>query len=133
MAHPQMFDGGDPCLARLSEICLALPAADMKVSHGRPAFFTKKIFAIFGAVTKGDHGSGAHDAALIFQPADDELEAIEQDDRFFVPAYWGPSGWRAIDLDADFIDWDEIAELVEDSYRQTATKTLIKQLDEQQA
>ena len=130
MAHEQMFDDDDPVLARLRDICLALPGADMKVSHGRPAFFTKKIFAGYGAMLKGDHHSGAHDAALIFQPADDELEAIEQDDRFFVPAYWGPSGWRAIDLDADGVDWDEIAELVEDSFRQTATKTLIKQLDE---
>ena len=133
MGHPQRFDESDPHLEELRKICLAFPGADEKVSHGRPAFFTKKIFAMFGAVTKGDHDSGDHAAALVFLPADDELLALEQDDRFFVPAYWGPYGWRAIDLDADGVDWHEIAELVEDSFRQTASKTLVKQLDDASA
>lgn len=124
-----MFDDDDPVLGRLREICFSLPGADVKVSHGRPAFFTKKIFAGYGAVLKGDHHSGEHDQALVFVPSPDDLEAIEQDDRFFVPAYWGPYGWRAIDLGGDDVDWDEVTELVEDSYRLTAPKKLIAELD----
>ncbi|MEM7322969.1 MAG: MmcQ/YjbR family DNA-binding protein [Actinomycetota bacterium] len=128
MSHPQMFDNDDPVLAKLQEICLAFPGADVKVSHGRPCFFTKKIFASYGAVTKGDHNSGAHDQAVIFMPDDDERPALDQDDRFFIPAYWGPSGWRAIDLD-DSTDWEEIIELLDTSYRLTAPKKLIAELD----
>ena len=128
MAHPQHFDDGDPILARLRAVCLALPGADMKVSHGHPAFFTKKIFAIYGAVTKGDHHAGDHDHALVFLPSEDDREALEQDERIFTPAYWGPYGWRGIDLDGD-VDWDEVAELVEDSFRMTAAKKLISELD----
>lgn len=128
MAHQQMFDADDPILGRLRDLCLALPGADVKVSHGRPAFFTKKIFAGYGAVTKGDHHAGDHDHALVFMPSPDDLDAIEQDDRFFVPAYWGPYGWRAIDLED--ADWDEIAELVEDSFRLTAPKQLVAELDD---
>ena len=60
-------------------------------------------------------------------PAPDDLDAIEQDERFFVPAYWGPYGWRAIDLDD--ADWGEVAELVEDSFRLTAPKKLVAELD----
>ena len=129
MAHPQQFDDDDPVLAKLSELCLAMPGADMKVSHGRPAFFTKKIFAGFGAVLKGDHHSNDYDQALVFMPNPDDAAAIEQDDRFFTPAYWGPYGWRGLDLSGDDVDWDEVAELVEDSYRETAPKKLIAELD----
>lgn len=130
MAHAPHFDPDDPVLAKLREICLALPGADEKVSHGRPAFFTKKIFAIYGAVTKGDHHSGAYDQSLVFQPDPDELEALTQHEHTFIPAYWGPHGWLGYDLSATGIDWGEVAELVEDSFRQTATKKLITQLDE---
>jgi len=132
MAHPQQFDDEDPLLAKLREICLALPGADEKVSHGRPAFFTKKIFAIFGAVVKGDHYTDTYSQALIFMPDPDEAQAVDHDERFFVPAYWGPSGWRGLDLrDAgkSKVDWDEVAELVADSFRATAGKRLIAELD----
>lgn len=129
MAHPTRFSPGDELLARLREICSVLPGADEKISHGRPAFFTKKIFAIYGAVTKGEHHAGDHDHALVFMPATDELPAIDGDDRFFVPAYWGPSGWRGIDLDRPDTDWEEIGELVEDSFRETATKKLIAEFE----
>lgn len=129
MAHPVRFDSDDPVFARLSELCLALPGADMKVSHGRPAFFTKKIFAGFGAVVKGDHHSRDHDRTLVFMPAPDEAEALGQDERCFTPAYWGPYGWLAIDLDGPDVDWVEIGELVEESFRQTAPPKLIAELD----
>ena len=36
MGHPIMFDDSDPLLARLRRICLALPDAAEKISHGRP-------------------------------------------------------------------------------------------------
>lgn len=128
MAHPQMFDDDDSVLAKLHEICMALPGADVKISHGRPAFFTKKIFAMYGAVLKGEHHTGEFDQALVFMPDPEDAEAIDQDDRFFAPAYWGPSGWRGLDLGTKKVDWDEVSELVIDSYRATATKKLIAQL-----
>jgi hypothetical protein len=68
-------------------------------------------------------------SALIFTPDPVDLPAIEQDDRFFVPAYYGPFGGRAIDLDQPDIDWDEIAELVDASYRMIASKRLLAELD----
>lgn len=129
MAHRQRFDEDDPTLAKLRAICLALPSADMKVSHGRPAFFTKKIFAMYGAVTKGDHHSGTFDQSMVFLPDPDERAALEQHERVFVPAYWGPSGWLGYDFAPPKTDWAEVAELVEDSFRNTATKTIIAQLD----
>ena len=46
----------------------------------------------------------------------------------YVPAYLGPSGWIGVELDAD-TDWDEIAELLDASYRLTAPKRSIERLD----
>ena len=128
MAHPQMFDDADPVLGRLKEICLALPGADMKISHGRPAFFTKKIFAGYGAVLKGEHDSDRYDRAVVFMPDELEAKALEQDDRFFTPAYWGPYGWMGLDLNGD-VDWEEVGQLVEESFRITAPKKLVAELD----
>ena len=58
------------------------------------------------------------------------LAALQQDARFFSPAYLGPSGWLGLDLSAGTIDWDEVRELVDASFRLTAPRKLIKQLDE---
>ena len=51
--------------------------------------------------------------------------------RFWVPAYLGPGGWIGLDL-GDGTNWDEVAELVDESYRNTAGKRLIAQLDSRQ-
>lgn len=48
--------------------------------------------------------------------------------RFFVPAYVGHKGWVGARLDVEQ-DWDEIAELIEDSYRLIAPKRLCALLD----
>ena len=45
-------------------------------------------------------------------------------DRFFVPPYVGPSGWVGVWLDRG-VDWDELTELLRDSYRMTAPKRLL--------
>ena len=50
-------------------------------------------------------------------------------DRFFIPPYVGGKGWLALHLDAPAIDWAEVAELVEDSYRHMAPKRALKLLD----
>ena len=75
MAHPARFDPDDPLLHRLRDIALALPGADEKVSHGRPTFFTRKVFAIFGGVVKGDHRTDALGQALVFLPEEAERPA----------------------------------------------------------
>ena len=128
MNHPKQFEDQDPVLARLRELCLAFPGAAEKTSHGRPVFFTKKIFAIYGAVLTGDHHSGRYDQSMVFRPDPDEAPALESHPRVFAPAYWGPSGWVGYDLSGS-PDWDEVRELVEDSYRDTASKKLVAELD----
>jgi len=126
--HPQMFDDDDPYLQRVRTLVEGLPGTDMKVSHGRPAFFTKKVFAYYGGSLKVDGEWVQHEHSLMVQPDPGDRQALLEDDRTYVPAYLGPSGWIGIDLD-DSTDWDEMAELLDASYRLTAPKKLIAELD----
>ncbi|HET7305528.1 MAG TPA: MmcQ/YjbR family DNA-binding protein [Segeticoccus sp.] len=125
MAHPTRYDDHDPWLQRLREIALAFPEAAEKVSHGRPVFFTQKVFVMYGASVKGDHASRRWDRSVVVKPDEEERRALLEDARFFEPAYVGPSGWIGLDLRAAETDWDEVRELVDASYRNTAPRRLV--------
>lgn len=129
MAHPPRFRDDDPLLARVRSICLGLPEAQEKISHGRPNFYTKKVFASYGATVKGDHYSDEYDQSVLVVPAATEREALLQDERFFVPAYVGAYGWIGLNLRIGAPDWDEVRELVAESYRATAPARLVTELD----
>jgi predicted DNA-binding protein (MmcQ/YjbR family) len=122
MAHPRMYSDRDPYLKELRAVCLALPEAVEVEAWGRPTFRAGKIFAMF---------TGSHEDAysVIFKPEPEDDVALRADERFYSPPYWGPSGWLALDLTKAAVDWDEVAELVEGSYRQIALKRMLKQLD----
>ena len=76
MAHPLMFDDADPLLARVREIALALPEAAEKITHGRPTFFTTKVFTYYGGRPRGDTAD-RHDAALVFRPDESERALLQ--------------------------------------------------------
>jgi hypothetical protein len=125
-----MFDDKDPLLKRVRKLALAFPDAAEKVSHGRPAFYTTKVFAYYGGSTKENGVWESHDQALMV-PADlGEREALLERDDAFYPAYLGPSGWVGIDLGRK-TDWEEIGELLDDAYRRTAGKRRVAALDAQ--
>jgi len=48
--------------------------------------------------------------------------------RFFRPKYVGHRGWLGIYLDVPQ-DWDQIADLVRDAYREVAPRRLVAMLD----
>jgi hypothetical protein len=123
MSHPRMYADSDPLLAKVRTVCLALPESSEVEAWGRPTFRAgKKIFALFDS-------DGEADQSVIFKPEADERPALLADDRFFSPPYWGPSGWLALRLTTGPVDWTEVAELVEGSYRQVALVRMIKALD----
>ena len=129
MSHPQMFADGDPILARLRELALSFPGAAEKVSHGRPVWFTTSQFAMYGGHVKGSHGDTSLERALMFKPDADHRDLLLGDERFVVPAYVGPFGWLAIALDTWAPGWDEVHELLDESYRMTAPGKLVRELD----
>lgn len=127
MAHPQMFDDDDPMLERVRAIALSLPEAAEKISHGRPAFFTKKIFAHYGGTEKLVSGEMVqHPQALLVLLDHMDAEVVLELSDSFVPMYLGPSGWVGLEI-AD-LDDGEIRELIVASFWNTASARLIKTL-----
>jgi predicted DNA-binding protein (MmcQ/YjbR family) len=128
MSHPIMFDEADPLLGRLRELALAFPDAAEKISHGHPAFYTKKVFAYYGGSVKVDSIYERHEHSVLVLSYPDEREALADDGRCYMPAYLGPSGWVGLDLSED-TDWAEIGELLDASYRRTAGPRRVARLD----
>jgi predicted DNA-binding protein (MmcQ/YjbR family) len=123
-----MFDDDDPILGRVRELALALPDAAEKISHGHPAFFTTKVFAYYGGSVKVDGVYQRHEHSVLVLVDPDERQVLSADERCYVPAYLGASGWIGLDL-GDDTDWDEIGELLDASYRRTAGARRVARLD----
>jgi predicted DNA-binding protein (MmcQ/YjbR family) len=130
MPHPIMFRDDDPGLAELRGIALDFPEAFEKVSWGRPVFCAPKMFAMYGGNSKETGEMVGFPHSLLIKVDDTDRAALQQDSRFFFPAYMGPNGWLGLDFTTRKVDWDEVKELVDASFRLVATKTLIKRLDE---
>jgi len=123
MAHERMYRDDDPYLTELREVCLAFPESAEVEAWGRPTFRAgKKMFAVF-------EGNSHHPYAVVFKPAAEERPALLDDFRFYVPAYFGPAGWLALDFTAAAVDWVEVEELMETSYRQVALQRMLRALD----
>ena len=117
-------------LLRLRKLCLSLPDAHEVEAWGEPTFRVQnKMFAMF-AGANNHHGSGRNSVWLKAAPGNQDLMVRAAPDRFFVPPYVGPSGWVGVYLDGAKVDWQEVDELLRDSYRLVAPKRLAKQLDE---
>lgn len=117
----------DP-LARLREICSALPEVTERPSHGAPTWFVRDQKAF---VTLWQYGHHDHDFPHLWcaAPPGGQVELVATDpDRFFRPPYVGGRGWLGVRLDGK-VDWDEIAELCVDAYRAVAPARLAAALD----
>ena len=108
-------------LARVRKLCLALPEAHEVEAWGEPTFRVKnKMFAMFAAAGN-HHGDGRAGVWCKAGPGNQQLMVRANPERFFVPPYVGPSGWVGVYLDVD-VDWSELADLLEDSWRLVAPK-----------
>jgi hypothetical protein len=114
-------------LDRVRALCLALPEATERPSHSSPTFFVrdKKTFVHF---MDNHHGDGRLAIWCAAPPGVQATLVREEPDRFFVPAYVGWRGWLGVRLDVD-VDWDEVAGIIEDAYRQVAPASLVARLD----
>jgi hypothetical protein len=111
----------------LRALCLGLPEATERLSHGEATWFVqgKKTF-----VTTVDHHHDNRVAFWCAAPPGAQQALVESaPDRFFVPPYVGHRGWLGVWLDVP-VDWDEIADLVTDAYRMVAPRKLVTLLDD---
>jgi hypothetical protein len=117
-------DDRESTLARIRELCLALPETSERPSHGAPTFFVRGKRA-FVMVLDDHHGDGR---VAIWCAAPDGLQRmlVEADaERFFVPPYVGHRGWLGVRLDRG-VHWDELAGIVEDAFAAVAPRKLVE-------
>jgi hypothetical protein len=109
-------------VARLRALCLAMPEAVEKISHGEPTWFagTGKVFAMLD-----DHHHGSpHLAVWLPLPLGAQESLIAEDPRrYFRPPYVGSSGWVALVLDRR-PSWAEVARRVREAYLHVAARRL---------
>jgi predicted DNA-binding protein (MmcQ/YjbR family) len=110
-------------LDQLRDVCLAFPDAVEAGGVGDPSFKVReKIFAM-------QHGH--EDRPSVWFKAGEGVQELlvgSSPARFFRPPYVGHHGWVGAWLDVE-LDWEELADLVEESYRMTAPKRLAAQID----
>lgn len=112
-------------LERLRALCLTLPEArESREGVGDPAFKVQaKIFAMQQRI------DGRMSLWCKAQAGAQGVLVENAPDRFFVPPYVGRYGWIGLWLDT-ITDWEEVANLLEESYRLVAPKRLRSQLDQ---
>jgi hypothetical protein len=109
-------------LAQLRSICLALPEAVEAGGVGDPTFKVRdKIFAMRHQV------DGRQSMWCKAPPGVQGALVASDPDRFFIPPYVGHHGWVGAWLN-DAVDWEQLEDLIDESYRMTAPKRLIRSL-----
>jgi hypothetical protein len=118
--------------ARLGELVGGLPGVEIEDAHGHTGYLLRgKRFAWLLVDHHGDDR-----LALWVRAPRGEQEALVGNDarRYFVPPYLGPKGWVGVNLDdATDRDWDEVAGLLEQAWRMTATKRAVAAFDSTRA
>ncbi len=108
-------------LGPLREICLALPEAHETRNFDSPWFRAgKKVFAIFNVRDDGP--------AVSFRAEPMQRAELLAEERFSPTPYMHHHGWVSLRLEEP-VDWDEVEELLLDSYRQQALKRMLRALD----
>lgn len=116
-------------IERVRRICLALPEATEKLSHGEPTFFVrKKVFAMCSI----NHHDDGH-VAVTLPAAIGIQEALikESPKKFYRPPYVGVRGWIGVELDR--VSDKELALHVREAWRLIAPEKLHVMLDEPRA
>jgi hypothetical protein len=119
----------DRILARIREICLALPETTERLSHGAPTFFVRGKRAFLMVLTN-HHGDGRFAIWCAAAPGTQQMLVDADPERFFRPPYVGHRGWLGLRLDRS-LDWDELAGIAEDAYAEIAPAKLVEQAREQ--
>jgi hypothetical protein len=113
-------------LARLVKLTTKLPEVDVvTVKHSTFVVRSKK----FAYYLVDHHGDGRVSLECKADRGTNAALVDSDRERFFLPKYMAHHGWVGLYLDVGTVDWDEIEALLEDAYRLTAPKSLVRLLD----
>jgi hypothetical protein len=117
-------------LEQLTAICMRLPEAVTDDRHPphRSFLVGQKNFAWY---VDNEHGDGRLGLVVRAGPGQNEVLLASDPERFGRPKYVAHHGWVTyyLDLRARPVDWQEVTELVTDSYRLQAPRRLTRRLD----
>lgn len=121
----------DWLLERVRELALALPEAEERDSHGSPGWRTGGKSGKFFAYFSDQHHGSEHIALLVKTDGPDELNALVelQPESYFRPQYYGSAGWIGVILNRPEVDWDQVADWLQRSWRAVAPSRLTRLLD----
>ena len=123
MAAAAPKTGADP-IGRIRTICLGYPEAIEQSfgGHTAPAFRVRqKLFLVVA--------ESREYVTCKAPPGVQELMVGSDPRRYFVPPYVGTKGWIGVRLDPS-PRWDDMIELIDESYRLVAPRRLVVQLDD---
>lgn len=111
-----------PNLTRARDLCLSFLDSIEDDRDGHPTFRVRE--KAFASIVPGDDAR----FSLLMQAAAGEQDSLlAEGPPFFLPRR-GPKGWIGIGID-DGTDWAEVEELVGDSYRAIAPKSVVRKHD----
>ena len=84
-------------LRRVRRLCLSLPGATEKLSHGEPTFFVRQ--RVFAAFSNNHHNDGQVAVVLSASPGLQEALVEEAPHAYYRPPYVGGAGWIGVELD----------------------------------
>ncbi|MEO8455234.1 MAG: MmcQ/YjbR family DNA-binding protein [Sphingomicrobium sp.] len=110
-------------LERVRAAALNLPETEEKLSHGQPTFFVAgKQFAQF---RDNHHGDGRTVVCVRTSSVDEQAMLLEADpETYSKPAYL-PS-WISLNLAAEKVDWDHVADRIAASWELAAPRRLLE-------
>ena len=112
---------------RLRRLCLGLPDAVEKLSHGEPTWFAGPAGKVFAMLD--DHHHGAEHVSVYLPLPLGVQEALVAGDpgRYFRPPYVGARGWVGVVLDRG-TDWTDLQRLLREAYVKIASRKLAARL-----
>lgn len=120
--------GNEKKRERVTEICLALPGAESAATHGGDHAIFRVRGKVFAYFLDDHHGDGIVSVCVKSELGENADRVRRDPERYYLPDYIGPRGWFGLRLDRGRIDWREVANVVERSYRLTAPRTLVAKL-----
>ena len=106
---------------RLVEICSGFPEVVFDGDQHLRFAVRGRTFAYY---LDDHHGDGRISVCCKAPPGDQEALILTDPERFYRPAYLARHGWISLRLDLPTVDWNEVSEVVTDSYRMVAPKRL---------
>ena len=119
-------------LEKVRALALALPQVHERESHGSPGWRagSEKSGKYFAYFSDQHHGT-SHVSLLVKCGSMDELEDLveAQPHAYHKPAYYGASGWIGVILNRPGVDWDDVADWLQRSWRAVAPKSATALMD----